>query len=209
LENLKGVPVVISAFGGVGKGAIINELVKDEEYVFSISATSRKMRKEDIEGKTYFFKTREEFENMIRRNELLEWVEFCGNYYGTPKGYIEQQMNDNKNVLLDIEEVGAIKIKETYKDVALIYVMPPSLEELIFRLKKRGETEKYINTRIAKAKQQVGLVDYYDYIIINDKLNVAIQEIKNIVKTSKQKVVKNKELIGRIKEELENVKTII
>ncbi|HBY20052.1 MAG: guanylate kinase [Clostridiales bacterium GWE2_32_10] len=209
MENLKGVPVVISAFGGVGKGAIINELVKDEEYVFSISATSRKMRKEDIEGKTYFFKTREEFENMIRRNELLEWVEFCGNYYGTPKGYIEQQMNDNKNVLLDIEEVGAIKIKETYKDVALIYVMPPSLEELIFRLKKRGETEKYINTRIAKAKQQVGLVDYYDYIIINDKLNVAIQEIKNIVKTSKQKVVKNKELIGRIKEELENVKTII
>ncbi len=205
----KGVLLVISAFGGAGKGTIIKELVREKDNILSISATSRQMRPEDKEGVTYFFKTREEFENMIRKDELIEWVEFVGNYYGTPKGYIEEQIAKGKNVILELEEVGAIKIKELYKDAVLVFVLPPSIKELIQRLRNRGETEEYIAKRVKKSKEEVELIKHYDYVIVNDKLEDAVAAIQNVIRVANYKVLKNQEVIENIREELKNVTTII
>lgn len=208
-KDKKGVLIVISAFGGAGKGTIIKELIKDEHTILSVSATSRVPRPDDEEGVTYFFKTREEFENMIRGNELLEWVEFCGNYYGTPRSYIEDKLLANENVILELEEVGAIKVKEMYKDAVLIFILPPNMNELISRLKKRGENDEYISKRLKKSIDEAELIKHYEYVVVNDILEDTVEDIKKIIYVAKSKVAKNQKLIDDIKEELKNVTTII
>ena len=184
----KGLKIVLSGPSGSGKGTIVKELIKDEQFLLSISATTRSPRQGEEEGVHYFFKTREEFEGMIAQNELLEYAEFCGNYYGTPKAFIENSVKNGKDVILEIEVEGAMQIKKIYPDAVFIFVVPPSLTELENRLVGRNtEAREVIEQRLARAKEELALYTQYDYVVVNDRLVEAIDEIKCIVSAEKLK----------------------
>ncbi|MBE6022386.1 MAG: guanylate kinase [Cellulosilyticum sp.] len=184
----KGLKIVLSGPSGSGKGTIVKELIKDEQFLLSISATTRSPRQGEEEGVHYFFKTREAFEGMIAQNELLEYAEFCGNYYGTPKAFIEDSVKNGKDVILEIEVEGAMQIKKIYPEAVFIFVVPPSLTELESRLVGRNtEAREVIEQRLARAKEELALYTQYDYVVVNDRLVEAIDEIKCIVRAEKLK----------------------
>ena len=184
----KGLKIVLSGPSGSGKGTIVKELIKDEQFLLSISATTRAPRQGEEEGVHYFFKTREAFEGMIAGNELLEYAEFCGNYYGTPKAFIEESVKNGKDVILEIEVEGAMQIKKIYPEAVFIFVVPPSLTELESRLVGRNtEARDVIEQRLARAKEELALYTQYDYVVVNDRLVEAIDEIKCIVRAEKLK----------------------
>ena len=184
----KGLKIVLSGPSGSGKGTIVRELIKDEQFLLSISATTRSPRQGEEEGVHYFFKTREAFEAMIAQNELLEYAEFCGNYYGTPKAFIEESVKNGKDVILEIEVEGAMQIKQIYPEAIFIFVVPPSLTELESRLVGRNtEAREVIDQRLARAKEELALYTQYDYVVVNDRLVEAIDEIKCIVRAEKLK----------------------
>ena len=196
----KGILMIISGPSGSGKGTIVNELVKDENYYISVSATTRKPRINEQEGKHYFFKEREEFINLRDNGELLEWAEFCGNFYGTPKSNVENKIAEGKNVILEIEVQGALKIKELYPECVLIFVIPPSIEELKKRLTQRGTEEaEVIERRIARALEEIEIMKEYDYIVVNDDLLTAVENINKIVTAEKLKVSRNLDVIEGLK----------
>ena len=184
----KGLKIVLSGPSGSGKGTIVKELIKDEQFLISISATTRSPRQGEEEGVHYFFKTREEFEEMIAGSELLEYAEFCGNYYGTPKAFIEDSVKNGKDVILEIEVEGAMQIKKIYPEAVFIFVVPPSLTELENRLVGRNtEAREAIDQRLTRAKEELALYTQYDYVVVNDRLVEAIDEIKCIVRAEKLK----------------------
>ena len=151
----RGVIAVISGFSGAGKGTVVEQLVKKHGYTISVSATTRKPREGEVEGKNYFFKTKEQFEEMIQKGELIEYAQYVEHYYGTPKEYVMEQIRNGKDVLLEIEMQGALKVKEKFPEVSLIFITPPSAKELRSRLEKRGtESEEVIAKRIARAKEE-------------------------------------------------------
>lgn len=183
-----GLKIVLSGPSGSGKGTLVKELIKNEQFLLSISATTRKPRQGEEEGVHYFFREREEFETMIANNELLEYAEFCGNYYGTPKAFIEESVKNGKDVILEIEVEGAMQVKEIYPDAVFIFIVPPSLTELENRLVGRNtETREVIERRLARAKEELGLYNQYDYVVVNDRLVEAIDDINGIVRSEKLK----------------------
>lgn len=200
----KGSLVVISGFSGSGKGTIVSELLsRYDGYALSISATTREPREGEIYGTHYFFKTRSEFEAMIKNNELIEYATYVDNYYGTPKKYVEDMLNAGKNVILEIEVVGATKIKDLYHEAQMIFIMPPSIKALKNRLSNRGtEAEEIINSRLLRAKSEFEHINAYDYIVINDKLDFAVEEIHSIVCANKNRLNLNKEFLSDIEQEL-------
>ena len=184
----EGLKIVLSGPSGSGKGTIVKELIKKENFCLSISATTRLPRQGEEEGVHYFFKTKEEFEKMIANHELLEYACFCDNYYGTPKAFIEESVQKGKDVILEIEVQGAKQIKEIYPEAIFIFVMPPSLDELEKRLVGRNtESQEVIKQRLARAKEELSLYEAYNYIVINDTLDEAVAEINEIVKVEKKK----------------------
>ena len=198
----KGVLVVLSGFSGAGKGTIMKEVVKRYPYFLSISATTRKPREGEIDGVDYFYHSREEFETMIENGELIEWAEYVGNYYGTPKKAVEKQLAEGKDVLLEIEMQGGMLVKEQFPEALLLFVTPPSFEELEHRLIGRGtETKEEIARRMQRATEEVAYMPSYDYLIINDKLEQAIQDVHQIIQTEHMRVACNEELIHSFKEE--------
>lgn len=183
-----GLKIVLSGPSGSGKGTIVKELIKDEQFLLSISATTRSPRQGEEEGVHYFFKTKEAFEAMIQEDELLEYAQFCGNYYGTPKAFIEDSVKNGKDVILEIEVEGAMQIKKIYPEAIFIFVVPPSLTELENRLVGRGtEQRDVIEQRLARAKEELALYNNYDYVVVNDRLVEALEEIKCIVRAEKLK----------------------
>lgn len=200
----KGVLVVVSGFSGSGKGTIMKRLLeKYDNYGLSISATTRQPREGETNGKEYFFLTTEAFEEMIRQGQLIEYAQYVGNYYGTPKSYVEQQRNLGKDVILEIEIQGAMKIKEQYPDTVLLFVTPPSAEELKRRLVGRGtETEEVIESRLVRAVQESEGMELYDYLVINDDLETCVDEVHAIIQSEHDKASRNGAFIGKIKEEL-------
>lgn len=195
----KGLKIVLSGPSGSGKGTIVKELISDDQFLLSISATTRAPRQGEEEGVHYFFKTREDFEQMIAQNELLEYAEFCGNYYGTPKAFIEESVKNGKDVILEIEVKGAMQIKEIYPDAIFIFVVPPSLAELESRLIGRNtEAREVIDKRLNRAKEELALYDQYDYVVVNDRLVEAIEEIKCIVRSEKLKSGFSEQVIKNI-----------
>ena len=200
----KGVLVVVSGFSGSGKGTIMRRLLeKYDNYGLSISATTRQPREGETHGKEYFFQTTEEFENMIRQGQLIEYAQYVGNYYGTPKAYVEEQRNLGKDVILEIEIHGAMKIKEQYPDTVLLFVTPPSAEELKRRLVGRGtETEDVIESRLVRAVQESEGMDLYDYLVINDDLETCVDEVHAIIQSEHDKASRNEEFIERIRKQL-------
>lgn len=197
----KGILIVVSGFAGSGKGTIMKELIsRYDNYRLSVSATTRNPRPGEVDGTSYFFKTTEEFEEMINAGELLEYANYVGNYYGTPRAFVENTLNEGKDVILEIEYLGAFKVKEQFPDAVLVFLTPPSAEEVYNRLKKRGtETEDIIRKRIQRGREETDIINKYDYIIINDDLEDAILDLHNTVQSAKNSTSLNLDFIDSLK----------
>lgn len=200
----KGLLLVISGFSGAGKGTVVKSLLEQHnDYALSISATTRLPREGEQDGREYFFKSKEEFEKMIEASELIEYARYVDNYYGTPKAYVEEQLKEGKNVILEIEIQGALNIKSMFPDAVLLFIMPPSAKELERRLVGRGtEDEATIRARLSRASEEAQGVENYNYIVINDDVDACVETIDSIVKSEKRKAANNINLINNIKEEL-------
>jgi len=184
MEKEKGLLIVLSGPSGVGKGTVRKQIFSqsDVNFVYSISATSRSMRAGEVDGVDYFFKTREQFEQMIAKDELLEYTEYVGNYYGTPVEYVEKTLAEGKDVFLEIEVEGAKQVRKKFPDGLFIFLIPPSLSELENRIKTRGtETEELIRNRMNVAKEELKMMSLYDYVVENDRVEHAVEKIKSIV----------------------------
>lgn len=195
-----GLLIVISAPSGAGKGTLLQYLKKSNEKIrFSISVTTRKPRENEVDGINYFFKTVDEFKEMVEQDELLEWVEYCGNFYGTPRKHIEEVTRKGFSVVLEIEVEGALNIKKKFPDSILIFVLPPSFEELKRRIEARGTEEpEVIQKRLEKAKKEIQYISFYDYIVINDKLENAVEDINSILRAESLRYTRNKDILNRI-----------
>lgn len=183
----RGMLVLYTGSSGVGKGTIMQELLKrDKNIRLSVSNTTRSPRKGEIDGVHYNFVTKEQFESLIKKDGYLEYAQYCGNYYGTPKQQVEDLLNQGYDVFLEIEVCGGLQIMEKYPDVLSIFVLPPSIDTLEKRLRKRNtENEETILERLGQAKREIGFKDKYKYAVVNDKLEDAVDEIINIIKTAK------------------------
>jgi len=198
--NKKGILIVVSGFSGAGKGTIMKALLnKYDNYALSISATTRNPRDGEMNGREYFFKTTEEFEKMIAKDELIEYAKYVNNYYGTPKAYVEEQLANGKDVILEIDIQGALQVKEKFDQAVLIFLMPPSLQELRSRLINRGrESIDLINERFNAAKDEIKLADGYDYVVINDTVDGAVVAVEAIITAEKCKISRNQHIINTI-----------
>ena len=186
----KGLLIVISGPSGVGKGTVRHHFEQNEELnlAYSVSMTTRAPRNNEEDGVQYFFRSREQFEQSIEKGELLEWAEFVGNYYGTPKQYVEDLRSQGKNVLLEIEVQGAIQVKEACPDAITVFIIPPSLEELESRIRGRGtEAEETVQRRLEKARKEMKMVHHYKYIVCNDDPELAADLITSIIKRNMEK----------------------
>lgn len=203
-ENSKGTLIVISAPSGAGKGTIINKLLERDNKTrwLSISTTSRGIRSNDIPGVTYNFVSEEEFINKINEGYFLEYTNYAGNYYGTPKGAIEEKLNQGIDVILEIEIEGASNIKKLVPEAIFIFIMPPSLKELVRRLKLRGtDSDAKIIERFKKAYQEINEVSKYNYVVVNDILDDAVAKVEAILKSEKCRVDRIEDVYLDTKEE--------
>ena len=204
----KGILAIVSGFSGAGKGTLMKELLArySERYALSISATTRGPRTGEKDGIEYFFLSKEEFEQMIEEDALIEYACYVGNYYGTPKNYVLEQMEAGKDVILEIEIQGALKVKEKFPDTLLLFVTPPSADVLEKRLRGRGtETDKVICDRLKRAVEEAEFMEEYDYILVNDDLDVCVEEMHRLIQTQHMKTSQNHEFIEEMKQQLKQL----
>ncbi len=201
----EGVLVVISGFAGTGKGTVVKGLLdRYEQYALSVSMTTRQPRPGEVNGVSYFFVSKEEFEATIAADGLIEYARYVDNYYGTPKAYVEEQLKAGKDVILEIEIQGALQIKKIYPDAVLIFVMPPSAEELRSRLEGRGtETAEVIEKRMKRAAEEAGFIESYDHIVLNDVVDQCVEQTHAIIEAAHSAPSKQKELIERVRKGLQ------
>lgn len=200
----KGILIVVSGFSGAGKGTIMKELLrKYEQYALSVSATTREPREGEVQGKDYFFKTREAFEQMIAKGELIEYACYVNNYYGTPKAYVEEKLSEGRDVILEIEIQGARKIKSQFPEAVLLFVTTKSAQVLKERLSRRGtETQEIIDQRLERAVQESEGIEEYDYLVVNDDLEICVEEIHSIIESEHRRLQYHMELVKKVREEL-------
>ena len=199
-----GILVVVSGFSGAGKGTLMKKLLaKHANYALSVSMTTRSARRGEMDGREYFFVTREQFEDSIRAGELLEYAEYVNNYYGTPLKYVEDKLLAGKDVLLEIEIQGALKVKEKYPQALLLFVMPPSIAELRRRLSKRGsENAESKRRRLMRAREEAKGIEDYEYLVINDDLDVCSEQIHALIDAARYAPHRNTAFIKGLREEL-------
>lgn len=199
----KGILVVVSGFSGAGKGTVMKELLRRyDNYALSVSVTTREPRPGEEDGREYFFRTKEEFEELIRRDALIEYAGYVENYYGTPRSYVEEKLAEGRDVILEIEIQGAMKIKEKIPEALLVFVTPPSVEELKNRLEGRGtEPADVIASRLKRAGEEAEGMDAYDYILVNDKLEECVERMHEIIQSEHFRMSRNQEFVKKIKEE--------
>lgn len=201
----KGILIVVSGFSGAGKGTVMRGLMRKypERYALSVSATTRAPRTGEADGVEYFFRTTEEFEQMIAEDALIEYAQYVGNYYGTPRAYVEEHLEAGRDVILEIEIQGALKIKEKFPDAVLMFISAPSAEELKRRLVGRGTEEmSVIEARLARASEEARGVEQYDYFVINDDPDDCVESVHAIVQTEKSRVSRNIDCINNIRDEI-------
>ncbi|MEK3730986.1 MULTISPECIES: guanylate kinase [Paenibacillus] len=188
----KGLLIVLSGPSGVGKGTVCTALRSQvPDLVYSVSATTRSPRAGEVDGVNYFFKTREQFLEMIEHDQLLEYAEYVGNYYGTPRDFVEKTLAEGKDIILEIEVQGALKVKEKFPDGIFVFLMPPSLDELKDRIKGRGtESQDTIDHRMSVAVDEINLLQHYDYAVVNDKIELACERIQSIITAEHCKIRK-------------------
>lgn len=200
----KGILIVVSGFSGAGKGTLMKRLLSDyDNYALSVSMTTRAPREGEVNGREYFFTNKEHFEKIIAENGLIEYATYCENYYGTPREYVEKQLQAGKDVILEIEIQGALKIKEKFPESLLLFVTPPNAKELERRLVGRGtETAEVIAKRLARAVEESQGIEAYDYIVVNDDLDACVKQLHTIVMNEHYAPVRCAEFIEEIREEL-------
>ncbi len=199
----RGVLVVVSGFSGAGKGTIMKSLMaKYDNYALSVSATTRSPRPGEEDGREYFFRTREEFEEMIRQDQLIEYAQYVENYYGTPRIYVEEQLAAGRDVILEIEIQGARKIKKKFPEAVLVFVTAPSMAELKDRLVGRGtESQEVIRQRLARAAKEAEGVEEYDYLLVNDDLEKAVDTLHDIIQSEHHSMKRNLGFIRQVQEQ--------
>lgn len=209
MMDSKGILIVVSGFSGAGKGTLMKELLKNYpgQYTLSISATTRQPRDGEAHGREYFFITKEEFEKMIAEDQLIEYARYVDNYYGTPRAYVEQKLEEGKDVILEIEIQGAMKVKEAFPETVLLFVTPPTACELKNRLTGRGtESEAVIDSRLRRAVEEADDMDRYDYLVVNDDLEICTRELHDIIQGEHRRCFRNTEFMERIKQDLQRLK---
>lgn len=200
----QGTLVVVSGFAGTGKGTVMKELLgRYDSYALSISATTRQPRPTEVDGREYFFKTKEEFENMIEENAFLEHACYVGNYYGTPKKYVEEQLADGRDVILEIEIQGALHIKEQFPDALLLFIAPPSADVLKQRLTDRGtESEDVIAKRLARAVEESRGIEQYDYLVVNDDLEECVETVHMMIQSAGWKMSRRQKDVEELRKQI-------
>ena len=201
----RGLLIVFSGPSGVGKGTVRAKIFENENnFDYSVSMTTRAQRPGEVDGKDYYFRTREEFEEMIRKGEMLEYAEYVGNYYGTPLTYVNQTLDEGKDVFLEIEVQGALQVKEKVPDGVFVFLAPPDLEELRGRLVGRGtDSAEVINNRMMKAKEEIRLMSEYDYAVVNDKVELAAERVIKIIEAEHYRVDRVMERYAHMIEKLD------
>lgn len=193
----RGLLIVFSGPSGVGKGTVRQEIFStpDHKFEYSVSMTTRAQRPSEVDGKDYFFRSREEFEELIRNGQMLEYAEYVGNYYGTPLTYVNETLDKGIDVFLEIEVQGALQVKKKVPDAVFIFLTPPDLNELQERLVGRGtDSEEVIAQRIERAREEIALMSEYDYAIVNDEVPLAAERVKRVIEAEHFRVDR---VIGR------------
>lgn len=203
MESKKGVLAVISGFSGVGKGTAVKELLKKYPYALSVSATTRSPRPGEVPGVSYHYITKEEFEKRIEEGDFFEWARYVENYYGTPKSFVMEKLEAGQDVILEIEAEGAFKVRSQYPQAMLIFMVPPSMEELRRRLVGRGtETEETVAKRLKKAaEEELDKAKLYDFLVINDDLAACVEELHSVIQNNKGIKPSETDLLDRLAEE--------
>ena len=196
--------VVVSGFAGTGKGTVMKELLRRyDSYALSVSATTRSPREGEVDGREYFFKTKEEFEKMIEDGEFVEHASYVGNYYGTPKKYVEEQLAAGKDVILEIEIQGALEIKEKFPQALLLFIAPPSADVLKQRLTDRGtETQEIIDRRLARAVEESQGIENYDYLVVNDVLDECVENVHHMIQCEGWRMARRQEDVEELKRQI-------
>ena len=204
----RGILVVVSGFSGAGKGTLMERLVKSyENYALSVSMTTRPPRPGEQDGREYFFVSKETFERRIAEEAFVEYAQYCGNYYGTPKEYVERQLACGKDVILEIEIQGALRIKEKFPDALLLFVTPPSIRELQRRLTGRGtDSQAVIHDRLLRAREEAEGIENYDYLVINDDLDECAAKMHRLIQDAHSAPCRNEEFIEEIRAQLDELK---
>ncbi|HJC06447.1 MAG TPA: guanylate kinase [Candidatus Eisenbergiella merdavium] len=203
----QGILAVVSGFSGAGKGTLMKELLRRyDNYALSISATTRSPREGEVDGREYFFVSKERFQQMIEEGSLVEYAQYVNHYYGTPKEYVMRQMAQGKDVILEIEIQGALKVKKRFPEALLLFVTPPSAEELCRRLVGRGtETIEVINARLRRAAEEASGMEAYDYLLINDDIDRCVEEMHSLIQLQHRRTVYHLEFLNRMREELRHL----
>lgn len=203
----KGILIVVSGFSGAGKGTLMKRMVERfDNYALSVSMTTRKPRPGEKEGVSYFFVEKDEFERCIGQDGLVEYASYCGNYYGTPRAWVQEQLEAGRDVILEIEIQGALKVKEKFPDALLLFVMTPSAQELKRRLEGRGtESQDDIRGRLQRAVEESCGIEAYDYIIVNDDLEECIAQMNRTIEAARMRPDRKKEFVDQFRLELEEI----
>lgn len=195
----KGMLIVVSGPSGCGKGTVLSEVKKQIELSYSVSVTTREIREGEVDGVNYHYISKEKFENLISEEKILEYTTYCGNYYGTLREEVEERRNQGQDVLLEIEVIGAANVKRLCPDAVLIFIAPPSIQELERRLRKRGtETEKVIAERVSQAEREIKCSVNYDYIIVNGELEKAINDVSSVIIAEKISAQNKEQIVSEV-----------
>lgn len=211
MKNKRGLLLVVSGPSGAGKGTVCSAIMEKyaDTFHLSVSATTRTARPNEVDGVNYHFITKEEFQKRVKNDEFIEWAEFCDEFYGTPKASVEKLLAEGKDVILEIEVQGGLRVRELFPEAIMFYVLPPTSAELKNRLTDRGtETEEKIEQRLNKALWELTQTPKYNYVLLNDEVDLAVQRFIDSVETERRKIERNSDFVASFLDDLKEITTV-